>query len=62
MRIDGVPAWLDLLYPLIDGAVVQLDRAGTTRVSAQTMSLVLPGDQHKVVRVDGFEFGRDDGG
>ena len=43
MRIDGVPAWLDLLYPLIDGAVVQLDRAGTTRVSAQTMSLVLPG-------------------
>ncbi|MDB5550693.1 MAG: uncharacterized protein JWL86_677 [Rhizobium sp.] len=58
VRVDGVPGWLALLYPQLDQAVAQLDRAGTREVRAGAVTLKLPGPQGRVVRLDGFDFSR----
>jgi len=58
VRVDGVPAWLAVLYPQLDEVVAQLDRAGTREVVADAVTLKLPGPDGRVVRLDGFDFSR----
>lgn len=58
-RIDAVPALLAVLYSHLDRAAAQLDRAGTSEVTARSLSLRLPGDGARLVTLTGFDFARD---
>jgi hypothetical protein len=60
-RVDAVPALLAFLYGQLDQAAVQLDRAGTREVTAQNLSLKLPGPTGRMVKLSGFDFRKDDG-
>jgi hypothetical protein len=61
-RVDSVPAMLDLLYGRLDQAAVQLDRAGTREVTAQSLSLKLRGSAARMVKLTGFDFKKDGSG
>jgi hypothetical protein len=60
-RVDSFPVLLGILYSRLDQAAVQLDRAGTRAVTAQNLSLKLPGPTSRTVKLTGFDFKRDDG-
>jgi hypothetical protein len=59
--VDSFPVLLGILYSRLDQAAVQLDRAGTRAVTAQNLSLKLPGPTSRTVKLTGFDFKRDDG-
>jgi hypothetical protein len=58
-RVDAVPALLALFYGHLDRAAAQLDRAGTSEVTARSLSLRLPGEEPRLVTLTGFDFARD---
>ena len=60
-RVDAVPALMATLYGRLDQAAVQLDRAGTREVSAQNLSLRLPGPTERLVKLAGFDFKKESG-
>jgi hypothetical protein len=60
-RIDSVPALLAVLYNHLDRASSQLEGAGTREVKAQSVSLRLPGEAGRVVKLSGFDFLREGG-
>ena len=62
VRVDAVPAWLDIIYPKLDRAVAQLNRAGTREVRAGAVTLKLPGPEGRMVSLDGFDFAHEGDG
>lgn len=60
-RVDAVPMLLAILYGRLDQAAAQLDRAGTREVSAQSLSLRLPGPTERTVTLTGFDFEKESG-
>lgn len=61
-RVDAVPALLTLAYSHLDRAASQLDGAGTREVTAQNLTLRLPGPEGRTVRLSGFDFQKERGG
>jgi len=61
-RVDAVPALLDLVYARLDGATKQLDSAGTRAVIANSLSVKLPGPSGRIVKLEGFDFERQQAG
>jgi hypothetical protein len=58
-RIDAVPGFVDLFYGHLDRAALQLERAGLHEVVARSLTLRMPGENGRLIKLDGFDFKRE---